>query len=101
MTVEAPDLAAVRAALRIDDDMADATAAQLTRHVAAGTERANRQAPDAPEATAHEAIIRFAAHLYEGPVAEEVSQAGIWRRCGAEGLLAPWTVRRGGVIGAD
>ena len=91
----APTLAAVKRALRIDEDDLDA---MLTRQIAAGTERANRQAPGAPADTAHEAIIRFVAHLYEMAPGETVSPTGVWRRSGAEGLLAPWTVRRAGVI---
>ena len=94
--IAAPDLAAVKVALRVDGGDDDA---RLSRLIRAGTERANRQAPDAPADTAHEAIIRFVAHLYEGPSGAEISQAGIWRRCGAEGLLSPWTVRRAGAIG--
>ena len=89
-------LQAVKLALRIDGDEADS---MLARNIAAAMERANRQAPDAPQATTHEAIIRFVGWLYEGPAADGgISEAGAWRRCGAEGLLAPWTVRRAGAI---
>ena len=96
MTITAPALADVKLALRIDGDHADA---QLTRNVAAATERANRQAPDAPTNTATEAVIRFAGWLYDGIGAHgDISEAGIWRRCGAQGLLSPWTVRRAGAI---
>lgn len=94
---EAPTLAAVKLALRIDEDDSDD---QLTRNIEAATQRADRQAPDAPTATRTEAVIRYVAWLYEGPMAYgSISEAGAWRRCGAESLLAPWTVRRGGVIG--
>ena len=90
--------AAVKLALRIDGDEADS---MLARNIAAATERAARQAPGAPDATTHEAIIRFVAWLHEGPAADAgTSQAGAWRLCGSEGLLAPWTVRRAGAIGA-
>lgn len=92
----APTLAAVKLALRIDEDDLDP---MLMRQIAAGTERANRQAASAPIATAHEAVIRFVGHLYEGAAGEEVSPTGVWRRSGAEGLLSPWTIRRAGAIG--
>ena len=93
--IVAPDLDAVKLALRIDDDASDTL---LERNVAAAAELANRQAPDAPETVAHEAIIRMCAYLFDGHMSE-ISDAGMWRRCGAAGLLAPWTVRRAGAIG--
>ena len=90
-------LAAVKLALRIDGDEADS---MLARNILAATERAARQAPAAPAATTTEAVILFVAHLFESPSgADNISQAGIWRRCGAEGLLSPWQVRRAGAIG--
>ena len=95
--IAAPDLAAVKLALHVDDEADDAN---IQRMIRAGTERANLQAPGAPADTAHEAIMLFVGHLYEQPSGGlDVSQAGIWRRCGAEGLLSPWTVRRAGAIG--
>ena len=95
--VDVPLLEAVRLALRIDGDEFDT---ELSRNIQAATERADRQAPDAPDATTREAVIRFAGFMHEGPTATAGhNEAGIWRRCGAEGLLAPWTVRRAGAIG--
>ena len=94
--IDPPDLAAVKLALRVEEDHGDAN---LSRMIRAGTERANVQAPDAPADTAHEAIIRFVGYLYEAGPTPDVSQAGVWRRCGSEGLLSPWRVRRAGVIG--
>ena len=90
-------LAAVKLALRIDGDDFDT---ELARNIEAAQERADRQAPDAPDATTREAVIRFAGFVHEGPTATAgANEAGIWRRCGAEGLLAPWQVRRAGAIG--
>ena len=90
-------LADLKLALRIDEDDFDD---MLTRNLEAATERANRQAPDAPQATKNEAILRFVGWLFEAPQADGASsEAGGWRRSGAEGMLAPWTIRRGGVIG--
>ena len=95
--VDVPLLEAVKLALRIDDDEFDT---ELSRNIQAATEHADRQAPDAPDATTREAVIRFAGFMHEGPTATAGhNEAGIWRRCGAEGLLAPWTVRRAGAIG--
>ncbi|MDE0201596.1 MAG: phage gp6-like head-tail connector protein [Rhodospirillaceae bacterium] len=91
----APTLAETKDALRIDDDALDGV---LTRQIAAGVERANRQAPSAPGDTWREAVLRYVAHLYEMAPGEESSPTGVWRRSGAEGLLAPWTIRRAGVI---
>ena len=100
MTIAAPTVEAVALALRIDEPELAALQPQLTRNIEAATSLANRQAPDAPEAVGHEAIIRFVGWLYEGPQAPgEVSEAGAWRRSGAASLLAPWTQRRAGVIG--
>ena len=95
--VDVPLLEAVKLALRIDGDDFDT---ELSRAIQAATERADRQAPDAPDATTREAVIRFTGFMHEGPTATAGhNEAGIWRRCGAEGLLAPWTVRRAGAIG--
>ena len=92
--ITAPDIDAVKLALRIDTDAADE---QLERNITAATALANLQAPGAPEAVADEAIIRMVAWLFEGRTSE-ISDAGMWRRCGAAGLLAPWTIRRAGAI---
>ena len=96
-TVDAALLAAVKRALRLDGDEFDS---ELSRNIQAATERADRQAPDAPTATKRESIIRFVGFVHEGPTATAgTNEAGIWRRCGAEGLLSPWQIRRGGTIG--
>lgn len=89
-----PDLEAVKLSLRIDDDAFDPA---LRRQITAATTLANRQAPDAPEELAHEAITRAVAWMFD--MVTEECNLGLWRRCGAAGLLAPWTVRRAGVIG--
>ena len=91
----APDLATIRAALRVDESAEDA---RLTAIASAAAALANRQAPDAPAAVATEGMLRFIAYLYEGPMMDEYQPAAIWRRCGAAGMLSPWTVRRAGVI---
>ena len=74
--------------------------------------RVERDAPRAPQATRDEATIRFAGYLMHsgfgtlsqdkvGPLEIEhvTNHANAWRNCGAGGLLAPWKIRRAGVIG--
>ena len=96
-TTAAPlSLADLKLALRVEGDEFDD---MLTRNLAAANERIERTAPGTPTATKGEAAIRFVAFLFEGPDSNEISQAGAWRRCGAAGLLSPWTVRRAGTIG--
>ena len=96
--IAAPALADVKSALRVDDDASDAP---LTRIIAAVTERANKQAPDAPETVGHQAIIQAVGYLYDAPPAGEAmaSNAGWWMKSGAAALLKPWTERRAGAIG--
>lgn len=95
--IAAPTLASVKTALRIDDDLTELDD-HLSRQITAATALANRQAPDAPAEIGHEAIIRAVAWMHEGTYPGD-TDAGLWRRCGAAGLLAPWTVRRAGAIG--
>ena len=74
--------------------------------------RVEREAPGAPQAIRDEAVIRYAGYMAGsdyGAVRQEsidpksieyvVNHANAWRNCGAGGLLAPWKVRRAGVIG--
>ena len=99
MTLSAPTLAAVKLALRVDQDESDS---QLTRAIEAATQRANRQAPGAPQAIGDEAIIRFVAWLFESPSSSAGDdESGAWLRSGAAGMLSPWQVRRGGAIGGS
>ena len=71
-----------------------------------------REASAAPQAVKNEAVIRFAGRLWQsdyGGIAQEtigprsiaynLGMAGLFRLCGAKGLLAPWKVRRAGAIG--
>lgn len=99
------DAAGLAAAAGIDSDAA-------TRLLPVASERVTRYAPEAPEATANEAVIRFAAYLAgatpnpnaSGSVSvgdltvsgTSHSHAAAFRLCGAESLLSPWRVRRGG-----
>ena len=71
-----------------------------------------REAPGAPDAIKDEAVVRFSGYLFSaywgdrqksslGPRATEyvVNHSAMFRSCGSKGLLAPWKVRRAGVIG--
>ena len=73
--------------------------------------RVEREAPGAPQAIRNEATIRFAGYVYSadfGAIRKETigpseieyiaNHANAWRNCGAAGLVAPWKVRRAGVI---
>ena len=74
-------------------------------------ERVEKTAPDAPDAVANEAVIRFAGYMYGsdfggirkeelGPKSVEyvTNHANAWRNSGAAGVLAPWAIKRAGVI---
>ena len=74
-------------------------------------ELVEREAPGAPQAIKNEAVVRMAGYLSQadygshrqetiGPLSVEyvVNHAAAFRNCGAKALLAPWRVRRAGVI---
>ena len=58
-------IAALSGALRLSDDAAEQ--AEAMRLLAYATEAVEQHAPDAPEATQNEAVIRLAAYLYDQP----------------------------------
>ena len=73
--------------------------------------RVEREARGAPQAIRDEAVIRYAGYMAGadygalrgetiGPRSIEyvANHANAWRNCGAAGLLAPWRIRRAGVI---
>lgn len=83
----------------------------IERIGAVAAERVERYAPGAPQPIRDEATIRFAGYLYGsdfggirketiGPQEVEyiANHANAWRNSGAAALLAPWRVRRAGVI---
>ena len=90
----------VKHALRIDGSEDYDTDVQIERAIAAATAMADRQAPGAPDAIKSEAIIRCVGWLFDGRQSDSVTLTGIWTRSGARSLLAPWTVRRGGLVQA-
>ena len=98
MAVTAPALDTIKLALRIDSDLTEDDE-RLAEIAAAAAERANRQAPGAPENIAREAMLRYIGWLYEGPAHDAgFDVSGAWHKCGAKGMLAPWTVRRAGIV---
>ncbi len=73
--------------------------------------RVEREAPGAPQSIKDAAVIRYAGYMGTadfGALAEQtigpltrkwpVNHANAWRNSGAAGLLAPWKIRRAGVI---
>ena len=74
--------------------------------------RVEREAPLAPQNTRDQATIRYAGYMAQadfgtvqdetiGPLSQThvTNHAAAFRLCGAYGLLAPWKIRRAGVIG--
>ena len=91
-----------------------ATEERATCLLAVATEVVTRYAPNAPEALANEAVVRFAGYLAQadfgtirtesvGPMSVEyvVNHATMFRNCGAEALLTRFKRRRAGAIGND
>ena len=90
-----------------------ASNSQLDHLGGAASALIEREAPGAPDAIRDEAMVRLAAYLLKsatrhvetdhtlGPQSwtDDTNHAGAFRKCGAQGLLAPWKVRRAGVIG--
>ena len=96
MALVPPTLDQIKFALRLED--APGIDDRLMEMAAAAVALANRQAPAAPADIAREAQLRFIGWLYEGPSAGVgADESGVWHRCGAKGLLAPWTLRRAGL----
>ena len=85
-------------ALRLDAPDAD-QAAEVARVLGVATEVARKYAPNAPDATADEAVIRVAGYLYDAGKADPaLGVQDALRRSGAAALLAPYRVRRAGAI---
>ena len=63
----------------------------LTRLLQVGTERVEQHAPDCPENTQNESVIRFTAYLFDMPNAFPARQdySSAFRNSGAASLLRP------------
>ena len=86
--------------------------ATLDRLGSVATALVEREAPGAPQAIRNEAVIRMAGYLLQsdfgGVRSEQVGEVSFehspnhgmaFRHCGSRALLAPWRVRRAGVVG--
>ena len=105
MTIEALTIEEVRTALVLDEANLGGDEAQIRKQEAmlfniltVAQKLADKQAPNAPQEVADEAMLRFIGYLYEIGSNPNIDHASIWARCGAKGLLNPWTVRNAGVI---
>ena len=108
MTIVAPSMYEVLAALRLDDP--DENASDLEKEAAGmqeeilypllnmATERAKRVAPDAPRDVATAAILQAVGWLFQYSGGADYS-ANWWQRSGAATTLKPYVRRRGGLIG--
>ena len=94
----------------VNSPVTDDTRVQALGSTAAA--RVEKEAPGAPQAVKDEAVIRYAGYLADGGFGAVHSEssgpfsttlapnhAAAFRLCGAYGLIAPWKVRRAGVIG--
>ena len=86
---------ALRDALRLEATGEET--AEVTRLRTYATEAVGKYAPDAPEATANEAVIRLAGYLLDAPTAGRGSSyANVLHNSGAASILAPYRVHRAG-----
>ena len=94
MAVNVTQLAA---ALRLGDGVTapvEPLLSILTRLLGVGEATAALLAPDAPDVVKDEAIINFAAQLYDKPSAASGNKyAAAWLNSGAASLVASWVVR--------
>ena len=80
-------------ALRVSDTTQETEI--VTRLLAVGTEIVTRYAPNAPDSTANEAVVRVASYLFDQPNAGRgVNHANAFRNSGAQSLLAPYRAQR-------
>ena len=95
MAVNVTQLAA---ALRLGDGVtapAEPLLGILTRLLGVGDATVSLLAPDAPDVVKDEAVINYAAQLYDKPSAASGNRyAAAWRNSGAASLVAAWVVRR-------
>lgn len=86
---------ALAAALRIGETTEET--AEVTRLLAYATEAVGKYAPDAPEATANEAVIRLAGYIYDSPnTSARTGFANALNNSGAADMLFPYRVHRAG-----
>ena len=75
----------------------DEETAQATRLLAYASERVSKHAPDAPDVTQNEAVIRLAGYLFDMPFAPAGARyANALRNSGAGSMLLPYRIHRAG-----
>ena len=87
-------IAALAAAVRLGDSAEEL--AEITRLHAYATEAVEKYAPDAPENTANEAVVRLAAQLFDQPSASRGAYSNALRVSGAARILMPYRIHRAG-----
>ena len=100
MTTSTPDMLVtkLRSQLRLSEDDDPETRQLLVDKIGPAAAYIDKLAPLAPEVVADEAVVRIAAHLFDGVYSAEYSTPAIARRVGALGLVSPWIVRRAGTF---
>ncbi|MDE2901751.1 MAG: hypothetical protein OXP73_01850, partial [Chloroflexota bacterium] len=87
--------AALRLTTDLDTDPPEPQLSILNRLLGVGDAMVAQIAPTAPEAIKDEALVRFAAYLYDQPTAGRGDSYGnAWRNSGAASLVTRWVVRR-------
>ena len=96
-------LVELAADLRLGDGTTEPTGPQgivLNRIAATAREMVEHLAPNAPEAVQNEAYVRLAGWLYDAdPSGSTPGGPSALRSSGAAAILAPYKLRRAGVIG--
>ena len=87
-------IADLSAALRLGNSAEELK--EVTRLHAFASEAVDRYAPDAPENTANEAVVRLAAQLFDQPTASRGGYANALRISGAARILMPYRIHRAG-----
>ena len=82
------------AAVRLGDSPEEL--AEITRLHAYATEAVDNYAPEAPETTANEAVVRLAAQMFDQPTASRGGYANAIRVSGAARILMPYRIHRAG-----
>ena len=86
---------ALRDALRVGETAEET--AEVTRLLAYATEAVQKYAPDAPTATANEAVVRLSGYLFDAPnTSARAGYADALRNSGAASMLSVYRVHRAG-----
>ena len=91
ITITAPELAA---ALRLGDS--DEEVREVIRLLAYASEAVTQNAPETPENSSNEAVVRLAAYLFDQPTTSRGAYANAMRNSGAARILFPYRIHRAG-----